>query len=40
MGRKGWNTVATPAGWFEVIRGPRPPSVQRPKVNGNWTIQI
>ena len=33
MCRKGWNTVATPAGWFEVIRGPRPPSVQWPKVN-------
>ena len=24
----------TPAGWFEVIRVPRPPSVQWPKVNG------
>ena len=33
MCRKGWNTVATSAGWFEVIRGPHPPSVQWPKAN-------
>ena len=36
MGRKGWSSVATPAGWFEVIRGPRPPSVQWPKGNGKF----
>ena len=30
MGRKGWKTVATRAGWFEVTST----SVQWPKVNG------
>ena len=30
MPRRGWSTIATPGGWFEVIRGPRPPSVQWP----------
>ena len=29
MVRKGWRAVATPSGWYEVIRGPRPPSAQR-----------
>ena len=27
MGRRGRSAVAAPAGWYEVIRGPRPPSV-------------
>ena len=30
MPRKGWRAVETPAGWYEVIRGPRPPSVKWP----------
>ena len=30
MPRRGWSSVATPSGWYEVIRGPRPPSVQWP----------
>ena len=30
--RKGWSAVAAPDGWYEVIRGPRPPSAQ-------WTFQ-
>ena len=28
--RKGWWFAEAPAGWFEVIRGPRPPSVKWP----------
>ena len=28
--RRGWSSVATPSGWYEVIRGPRPLSVQWP----------
>ena len=27
MPRRGWRAVGAPAGWYEVIRGPRPPSV-------------
>ena len=34
MPRKGWSVMPTPAGWFEVIRGPRPPSVQWPPSKG------
>ena len=34
MPRKGWSVMPTPAGWFEVIRGPRPPSVQWPPAKG------
>ena len=30
MPRRGWSAIATPSGWYEVIRGPRPPSVQWP----------
>ena len=30
MPRKGWSTLETPNGWFQVIRGPRPPSVRWP----------
>ena len=28
MPRKGWSSLPVPDGWFEVIPGPRPPSVQ------------
>ena len=27
---KGWSSLPVPDGWYEVIRGPRPPSVQWP----------
>ena len=30
MPRRGWSSLPVPDGWFEVIRGPRPPSVQWP----------
>lgn len=33
MPRRGWTALETPSGWFEVIRGPRPPSVQWPVVS-------
>ena len=31
MVRKGWSAIATPSGWYNVVRGPRPPSVQWPR---------
>ena len=31
MPRRGWTSYPTPSGWYEVIRGPRPKSVQWPK---------
>ena len=31
MGRRGW-TSANASGWVQIIRGPRPPSVQWPRV--------
>ena len=33
MPRRGWSSIATPSGWYEVIRGLRPPSVQWPHVS-------
>ena len=33
MPRRGWSSIPTPSGWYEVIRGPRPPSVQWPHVS-------
>ena len=30
MPRRGWTAIATPSGWYDVIRGPQPPSVQWP----------
>ena len=30
MGRRGWQAIEVPQGWFNVIRGPRPPSVRWP----------
>ena len=38
MPRRGWSAVPTPAGWFEVIRGLRPPSVQWPKGKGKGKL--
>ena len=32
MPRKGWTQVEVPSGWIQLIRGPRPKSVQWPKV--------
>ena len=32
MPRKGWTQVEVPSGWTQLIRGPRPKSVQWPKV--------
>ena len=32
MGRQGWSQIKVPSGWIEVIRGPRPRSVQWPSV--------
>ena len=31
MGRRGWSTMPVPEGWVQVIRGPRPKSVQWPR---------
>ena len=31
MGRRGWQAIEVPQGWFNVIRGPRPPSVRWPQ---------
>ena len=31
MVRKGCSAIATPSGWYNVVRGPRPPSVQWPR---------
>ena len=36
MGHKGWSSVATPAGWFEVIRGP---STVRAVAEGEWQVR-
>ena len=33
MPRRGWSTLEVPAGWLQVIRGPRPPAVQWPKAS-------
>ena len=30
MVRRGWTHVEVPSGWVQVLRGPRPPSVQGP----------
>ena len=30
MPRRGWQTIEVPSGWYEVIRGPRPPSQKWP----------
>ena len=40
MVRRGWSAVATPAGWYEIIRGPRPPSVQWPKGKGKGNQDV
>ena len=35
MVRRGWRAVETPPGWFNVIRGPQPPSERWPMAQGN-----
>ena len=43
MGRRKWASVAAPAGWYEVIRGPRPPTVSwssQPKGWRNGTEKV
>ena len=35
MGRRGWQAVEVPQGWFNVIRGPRPPSVRWPQAQSS-----
>ena len=43
MGRRGWTSVAALAGWYEVIRGPRPPTVSwspQPKGWGKGTGKV
>ena len=34
MVRRGWTHVEVPSGWVQVLRGPRPPSVQWPSAKG------
>ena len=34
MVRRGWTHVEVPSGWVQVLRGPRPPSVQWPPAKG------
>ena len=36
MPRKGWSAYPTPAGWYSVIRGPRPPAEQWPRCQHQW----
>ena len=38
MVHRGWSAVATPAGWYEIIRGP--PSVQWPKGKGKGNQDV
>ena len=35
MGRRGWQAIEVPQGWFNVIRGPRPPSVRWPQAQSS-----
>ena len=35
MGRRGWQAIEVPHGWFNVIRGPRPPSVRWPQAQSS-----
>ena len=37
MPRKGWRAVERPAGWYEEIREPRPPSVQWPRATQGFS---
>ena len=39
MTRRGWRAVETPQGWFNVIRGPRPPSEKWPMAQGTVSRQ-
>ena len=35
MGRRGWQAIEVPQEWFNVIRGPRPPSVRWPQAQSS-----
>ena len=35
MGRRGWQAIEVPQGWFNVICGPRPPSVRWPQAQSS-----
>ena len=35
MGCRGWQAMEVPQGWFNVIRGPRPPSVRWPQAQSS-----
>ena len=39
MVRKGWSQVEVPSGWVQIIRGPRPKSVQWPRASKEGTFQ-
>ena len=36
MPRKGWSAYPTPSGWYNVVRGPRPQSVEWPRRQQWW----
>ena len=43
MVRKGWSAVSTQSWWYNVVRGPRPPSVQWPRRQqwgAQWTSPV
>ena len=39
MARKGWSTVEVPNGWFQITRGPRPPSARTATSASDWEFQ-
>ena len=40
MPRRGWQTIEVPSGWYEVIRGPRPPSQKWPIASSRQPAQF
>ena len=39
MPRRGWQAIEVPSGWYEVIRGPRPPSQKWPRASPHQSAQ-
>ena len=39
MPRRGWQAIEVPSGWYEVIRGPRPPSQKWPWASPHQSAQ-
>ena len=39
MPRRGWQAIEVPSGWYEVIRGPRPPSQKWPRASPTHSAQ-